>query len=220
MTLRRTKLYYKKLKLALQQKKKSLLGKSVSNVKKKPNLFKRAKKKTKKAFISFKKHVRKKPLPVEEPCVIERRVSIALSDGLEPPEISELAQFHEERRQIRPKNSPYFWMNDSRVYSGIRTNEYLKASVSDVTSANELFTEYINGEQDETEKDLIGDKLVGSLFNMHRAISHEIPFECILPDGVERIFQDQPKRKPCKAPIMCTVDNKEWIERMQQEGIP
>ena len=215
MTFRRTKLYYKKLKVALKQKKKTLLGKTVPNVQKKPNLLKRIKKKTKKAFVSFEMHIRKKPLPVEEPCIIERRESFALSDGLEPPEISDLIQYNVEKRKIRPKTSPYFWMNDSGVYSGIRTNEYLRPSVTDVSSDNELFTEYISGDQDDEEKELIEDKLVGSLFNMHRVMPKEIPFECIIPDHVEKIFHNQPKRNMCKAPIMCTIDNKEWIERMQ-----
>lgn len=212
MTLRRTKVFYQRFKLTCQQKKTDSTENDILLVKsKKPNIFTRCKIKSKKSYSFLKQYMRKKPVPKKVPVEVQRRLSDALSEGLEPPNIDEVVAFHKKVRANSSSQIINMWLNESSIFSSTISKESKNISF-DLCRDNRFFAQCVNGQLTKKEMRVLSNELLGNLYNMQRLQIEDRFFEDVITDVIERNRMYPLRGKQCKAPIMCTINNSDWKE--------
>lgn len=205
MTVKRTKNFYKRFKLACQKRRFNSKKNSLFLNKQKKGFFAVIKEKSKKAYFSLKSRINKEPILVDELSILERRVSVALSGGMEPPELANIAAFYNiSKRSSLLKNSE-LWVNDSSIFSNIKSTES-KAHDFGLYTDDEMFTEYLVRKSTGKEYELLGERLLGNLYSMHRLNLNENFFEEKL-FCTEEVKATPQKSMSFKVPKMCTLDD-------------
>lgn len=213
MTVEKTKNIYRKFKLACQTRRFKSKKNSLFLNKRKDGFFVKIKEKSKKAYYSLKRRINKEPVLIDELSILDRRVSIALSNGMEPPELADFAEFYRDsKRSSLQKNSP-LWVNDSSIFSNIKSGE-AKTQDFGFYTEDEMFNEYLVGKTTGKEHELLGETLLGNLYSMHRLNLKENFFEENL-FSLEGMLATPQESRHVKAPTMLTVDDSKLIKNVK-----
>jgi hypothetical protein len=155
--------------------------------------------------------MRKKPVPKKVPVEVQRRLSDALSEGLEPPNIDEVIVFHKKVRANSSSQIINMWLYESSIFSSTRSKESKNISF-DLCRDNCFFAQCVSGQLTKKEMRVLSNELLGNLYNMQRLEIEDRFFEDVITDVIERSRMYPLRRKQCKAPIMCTINNSDWKE--------
>lgn len=213
MTIEKTRNIYRKFKLAYQTRRFKSKKNSLFLNKRKDGFFVRIKEKSKKAYYSLKKRISKEPVSIDELNILERRVSIALSNGMEPPELADVDDYYDFKKYSLQKNSQ-LWVNDSSIFSNSKSGESKIRDFGFYTD-DEMFNEYLVGKASGKDHELLGETLLGNLYSMHRLNIKENFFEENLFsfDGMLKTPQES---RHVKAPVLTTVNDSNLIKNVKQ----
>lgn len=218
MTVEKTKNICRKFKLACQTRRFKLKKDSLILNKGKDGFLVRIKKKSKKAYYSLKRRFSKKPISKDEFKILERRISIALSNGMEPPELADFTEFYSETKRSSVQKSSQLWVNDSSILSDMKSRESKNQDFGSYKD-DEMFNEYLVGKATGKEQELLGETLLGNLYSMHRLVIKEDFFEENFFEeylsSCEGMLSTSQKSRNVIAPTLSTVDDSKLIKNVK-----